>query len=83
METFQFCKNRGSYKFKVKKLHWEKIVMERISETGEKSQTGEEIHHWLWGMNAPAPSPGPGENKSFKELVKRDGQLLWMRAEFR
>ena len=30
-----------------------------------------------------APSPGLGENKSFKELVKRAGQISWKRAEFR
>src|SRR6218665_1569883 len=30
-----------------------------------------------------APSPGPGENKRFKELVKRAGQILWKRADFR
>src|SRR6218665_3996803 len=30
-----------------------------------------------------APSPGPGENKSFKELVKRAGQIPWKRADFR
>src|SRR6218665_1114039 len=29
------------------------------------------------------PSPGPGENKSFKELVKRAGQIPWKRADFR
>src|SRR6218665_1859080 len=30
-----------------------------------------------------APSPGPGENKSFKELVKRAGQIPWEREDFR
>src|SRR6218665_3214771 len=30
-----------------------------------------------------APSPGPGENKSFKELLKRAGQIPWKRADFR
>src|SRR6218665_1199794 len=30
-----------------------------------------------------APSPGPGKNKSFKELVKRAGQIPWKRADFR
>src|SRR6218665_2941474 len=29
------------------------------------------------------PSPGPGENKSFKEFVKRAGQISWKRANFR
>jgi len=27
--------------------------------------------------------PCPGKNKSFEELVKRAGQILWKRAEFR
>jgi len=27
--------------------------------------------------------PGPGENKSFKELVERAGQIPWKRADFR
>ena len=27
--------------------------------------------------------PGPGENKSFKQLVKRAGQISWKRADFR
>src|SRR6218665_1361952 len=30
-----------------------------------------------------APSPGPGKNKSFKELVKRAGQIPWKRVDFR
>src|SRR6218665_2492632 len=31
----------------------------------------------------PCCSPGSGENKSFKELVNRAGQIPWKRADFR
>src|SRR6218665_35978 len=61
----------------------------RTSRGPQEHSTGQRrVHLSIYGIYiAPllrgAPSRGPGENKSFKELVKRAGQIPWKRADFR